>query len=107
MKSKKILFLTLLIFLSSCSTMKEGFSNQKKNSSDEFLVEKKSPLVMPPNYDDLPIPNTNQIEPEDKDGSQKLKKLISSNENNENSEVDLDSNGQGIENSILKKIKNK
>ena len=30
--------------------MKDGFSNQKKNNSDEFLVEKKSPLVMPPDY---------------------------------------------------------
>ena len=33
-------------------------SNKKKNGSDEFLVEKKSPLVMPPNYDELPIPTT-------------------------------------------------
>ena len=40
-----LLVLSLLIF--SCGAVKEGFSNQKKNSSDEFLVEKKSPLVMP------------------------------------------------------------
>ena len=30
--------------------------NQKKRSTDEFLVEKKSPLVMPPDYNELPIP---------------------------------------------------
>ena len=30
--------------------------NQKKSSTDEFLVEKKSPLVMPPDYNELPIP---------------------------------------------------
>ena len=53
-----LLVLSLLIF--SCGAVKEGFSNQKKNSSDEFLVEKKSPLVMPPDYNELPIPNTNE-----------------------------------------------
>ena len=30
---------------------------KKKSSSDEFLVEKKSPLVLPPNYGELPLPN--------------------------------------------------
>ena len=31
---------------------------QKKNNSDEFLVEKKSPLLMPPDFDELPVPNS-------------------------------------------------
>ena len=48
------------MFLASCSTIKEGFENQKKNSSDEFKVEKKSPLVMPPNYEVLPLPDDNK-----------------------------------------------
>ena len=39
-----IIFLNFFLFFSSCSSMKEGFSNQKRNNSDEFLVEKKSPL---------------------------------------------------------------
>ena len=51
-----ILISSVLIFY-SCGTIKEGFSNQKKNNSDEFLVEKKSPLVMPPDYNKLPVPN--------------------------------------------------
>ena len=55
---KLIIILNLFLFLLSCGTMKEGFSNQKKNSSDEFLVEKKVPLVMPPNYNELPEPTT-------------------------------------------------
>ena len=42
---KKIKIYTLIIFffiaLQSCGTVKDGFSSQKKNSSDEFLVEKK------------------------------------------------------------------
>ena len=51
-----ILIATVLLF-SSCSSLKEGFVNQKKNNSDEFLVEKKSPLVMPQDYNELPIPD--------------------------------------------------
>ena len=52
---KLFIFINLILFVNSCGTIKEGFSNQKKNNSDEFLVEKKSPLVMPPDYNDLPI----------------------------------------------------
>ena len=61
MKKINSLFLLYLFFtLVSCGTFKEGFKNQKKDSSDEFLVEKKSPLVMPPDYNELPIPNNNK-----------------------------------------------
>ena len=57
MKYIKIYFLIQIIFLfTSCSTLKDGFKNQKKGNSDEFLVEKKSPLIMPPDYGELPIP---------------------------------------------------
>jgi hypothetical protein len=54
---KKFITLNILLILCSCGAIKEGFSNQKKNSSDEFLVEKKSPLVQPPSYGELPIPS--------------------------------------------------
>ena len=54
-----IIFLNFILFFSSCSSMKEGFSNQKRNNSDEFLVEKKSPLITPPDYNDLPVPSSN------------------------------------------------
>ena len=58
MKNLKIfIFLNIaILLLTSCSTVKKGFQNPKKNNSDEFLVEKKSPLVMPPDFDELPIP---------------------------------------------------
>ena len=55
---KFFLILSLYILVSSCGTVKEAFTNQKKNSSDEFLVEKKSPLTMPPDYNDLPVPKS-------------------------------------------------
>ena len=105
MKKIKIYTLTILFFLTlqSCGTIKEGFSSQKKNSSDEFLVEKKSPLVMPPDFDELPTPKTNETELEENSNS--IKSLISSNEepsaSTQNNEIN-----QNLENSILKKIKN-
>ena len=92
--------ISIAIILSSCSTIKDGFSNQKKNNSDEFLVEKKSPLVMPPDYNELPIPNEEKTEKETKD----IKSLISKSKQEEISE-DLNKKNSSFEGSILKKIK--
>ena len=95
-----ILIATVLLF-SSCSSLKEGFVNQKKNNSDEFLVEKKSPLVMPPDYNELPIPNEESINKE----SNEIKSLISKSKNGENEE-NFDEKSSSFEGSILEKIKN-
>ena len=54
---KIFLLLSLIVLFSSCETAKKAFINQKKTSSDEFLVEKKDPLILPPNYDELPSPD--------------------------------------------------
>ena len=103
MKKINLLFILgiSLIILSGCNTVKKGFKNPKKNSSDEFLVEKKSPLVMPPEFNELPIPNQN------KDSSQKqennIKNLISDNNGN----TDQEASNSDLEGSILSKIKNK
>lgn len=92
--------ISIAIILSSCGTIRDGFSNQKKNNSDEFLVEKKSPLVMPPDYNELPIPNEEKIEKETKD----IKSLISKSKQEEINE-DLNKKNSSFESSILKKIK--
>jgi hypothetical protein len=103
MKKFNLLFILgiALIILSGCNTVKKGFKNPKKNSSDEFLVEKKSPLVMPPEFNELPIPNQNE------DTSQKqqnnIKNLISDNNGN----TDQEASNNDLEGSILSKIKNK
>ena len=101
---KLLIFFQLILFLYSCSTIKEGFTNQKKSSSDEFLVEKKSPLVMPPDYNDLPLPDQNNEMAETNED--KIKDLVTKN-NNENAEMNNAEDGNSnIEQSILKKIKN-
>ena len=105
MKNFKILLIFLLIFLSfnSCGTIKEGFSMQKKDNTDEFLVEKKNPLKVPPNYDELPVP-TSSDNLEDQ-GNDEIKDIIS---NNENVSEDVDTGVQGntnLEKILLDKIK--
>tara|TARA_Y100000996_G_scaffold404574_1_gene378819 strand:- start:199 stop:501 length:303 start_codon:yes stop_codon:yes gene_type:complete len=53
---KIIIYFLFLNLLSACESAREGFSLKKEDNSDEFLVEKKNPLVMPPDYENLPKP---------------------------------------------------
>ena len=50
---KVLLTIIILSFLNSCQSVSEGFTLKKKNIGDEFLVEKKNPLVLPPDYSKL------------------------------------------------------
>ena len=92
--------LTFLLLSYSCGAVKEGFSNQKKNNTDEFLVEKKSPLQMPPNFDELPVPNSSSDVM--KNDNQAVKNLITKQENNN---LDPSSTNKSFEKSLLEKIK--
>ncbi len=52
------------IFLASCQSIKDGLSGRKTENSDEFLVKKKNPLVMPPKFMELPKPKEETFEKE-------------------------------------------
>ena len=52
------------IFLTSCQSIKDGLSGRKSENSDEFLVKKKNPLVMPPKFMELPKPQEENFEKE-------------------------------------------
>ena len=99
---KFFLILSLYILVSSCGTVKEAFTNQKKNSSDEFLVEKKSPLVMPPDYKDLPVPNTDKNVEEN---SNNIESLITNNEKGDKKDNNSEGSDQNLEKTLLNKIK--
>tara|TARA_B100000003_G_scaffold161766_1_gene147572 strand:+ start:293 stop:619 length:327 start_codon:yes stop_codon:yes gene_type:complete len=105
---KKIKFIILIsilsILLQSCGTLKEGFKSQKKNSTDEFLVEKKSPLVMPPEFEELPIPKIDDdIDSfNNENNSNNIEKLISNNDSEVSNSVEPNEN---FEKSILNQIK--
>ena len=97
---KKLINFFLIIV--SCGTVKEAFTNQKKNSADEFLVEKKSPLVMPPDYNELPVPQKKtQITVEENE----IKTLIIKSEMEINKQKDKNIS-QTFEESVLGKMKN-
>ena len=97
-----ILILALFL-LQNCSTIKEGFTSQKKNSVDEFLVEKKSPLVMPPDFEELPVPGVETVT-EDEDQSE-IKSLLSSDNKKPNNKANTTQKPTTLEGSILEKIK--
>ena len=105
MKDLKILILiNILLILSSCGTMKEGFTNQKKNNSDEFLVQKKSPLVMPPEYGQLPTPKQ-EVNKTESMNSTSVKNLLLSEENNSTNLKEESDINKNFEEKLLEKIK--
>ena len=94
-------FLLILILLSSCGSIKSGFVNSKKDNSDEFLIEKKMPLKMPPAFNKLPSPSQqNQVID---DG---IKSLISKNEKSVKNQSISDEVSQNTKKTLLEKIKN-
>ena len=100
-KLKKFILLNFILLLASCGTMKSAFENQKKNNTDEFLVEKKSPLVMPPDFNELPIPKEKEIQ---KDINETEFKLLITQDNQEIKSNEKDIN-KSFEELLLDKIK--
>ena len=94
---KNINLVLIFLILTSCG----GFK-LKKTEVDEFLVEKKSPLVLPPDYGKLPLPD-GQKEPEDNEEVLNLKEVLS--KNNKSKSEKNQNNNSSIEKSILDKIK--
>ena len=104
-KFKNFIYLTtLVVILSSCSGVKESFTNQNKNSSDEFLVQKKSPLVMPPDFNQLPIPSSELDENILENDNDFEKLIINSKTETFDSETETES-FKNFEEFIIKKIK--
>ena len=55
--NKNLIISSLLLFiLLGCQNVKNTLSLKKDESVDEFLIEKKNPLVLPPDYSELPVP---------------------------------------------------
>ncbi len=104
---KQIIGLSVLLFLlAGCQSAQDAFTLKKKSSVDEFLVEKKSPLVLPPDYGKLPIPNQNSTSGSSKTDDKKETEILVSNSNKELlPKIEKNSKPTSIEKSILEKIK--
>ena len=99
--NKFYLLFIILILTTSCQSVKEGLTMQKKNNSDEFLIEKKNPLVLPPDYGKLPEPNTSELKGKKKETNEielLLNNGVKNNSNNSNKK-------STVEEIILKEIK--
>ncbi len=100
----KNFFLIIFLFtLCSCQGVKDALSGKKYENSDEFLVIKKNPLVLPPNFNELPTPkdvaDITQIE----NIENEIEDLLSSVKNNE--EILESSSSSDTEDFVLEKIK--
>ena len=100
----KKFFLIILFFnfVYSCGSVSEGFKLKKGNTGDEFLVEKKNPLVLPPEYNDLPKPGNIQDVNKNENSSFEISTEDDNNLSEKNQEV---SEANSTEEFILKNIK--
>ena len=108
-KNNYPIFLLIFIFLfSGCQDIKKGMTGKNIDQGEEFLVIKKNPLVVPPDFEKMPIPK-NEIE---KSNSTKVennqdndfKKLLKTQDQNIDISDSIENTGD-IEKKIIDKIK--
>jgi len=100
-KHRIIVLLFSLIFLSSCQSVKDAVSGKKSKGADEFLVQKKNSLVLPPDFESLPKPET-EITDKQEVESDRIKNLIV---NQSTKKKDIKTDSTSTEKFILDKIK--
>ena len=96
-----------MFFLESCGTwdqVKKGLTGQKTSSTDEFLVEKKDPLIKPPNFEELPVPGSDSSNTSSLESDTELQSL--KNLEIEQESYELEESGS-TESNILKRIRKK
>lgn len=96
---KSFITFAILFLLLSCQATKDGLTGKKRTNADEFLVEKKNPLVLPPRFGDLPSPDES-VDTDDTDDIEDL--LISSGSEQSDEDIKINSD---IEKIILKEIR--
>ena len=95
-----LLYIFFAFFLHSCGTMSEAgkvLRNEKIKTTDEFLVKKREPLVLPPDYDVLPKPGMSQRKLDNSKGIDTILKIPNQTESSK-------SNASSVEQSIINKI---
>jgi hypothetical protein len=102
MLKKTIYIMVLIFFATSCadtfSSVKRGLTGAKADSGDEFMVRKKDPLILPPDFENLPTPDERILAVEE----------FSIFEDKLEISIEDDSSGSSsVESSILKKIQSK
>lgn len=99
-----IIFFLITACAASWEDVKKGLGGAKRTSTDEFLVRKKEPLVMPPKWKNLPEPGGVMKSDDEVREATDIEELIKLGKNKESSTNYEQGNGN-LEESILKKIK--
>ena len=98
---KKInLLLIIYFFLVSCGSLSNSgkvLRNEKIKTTDEFLVKKKEPLVLPPDYNKIPEPGS--ISKNTEEEQDKIKKILNAPKKS------INSNASSTEESIINRIR--
>ena len=115
-----IIALTFLFIVSACTKIAEGMTGSKRSkSSDEFFVHKKKPLVLPPDFNNMPMPKPTQKKQTQENDIENILGIKNQTQNdneindiedllktkkNTNSNTSQSASDKSLENSILKKI---
>jgi len=99
---KNFIFIFIFIFLSNCQGLrnfKKAMTGQKVNTTDEFLIKKKDPLILPPQHDKLPLPKSGDFQ-EKKENV--IKSILKTGKN---SETKKSSSMSNVEKKILEELR--
>jgi len=112
-----LIILVTLFTLPGCQSVQDGLTGKKKVGTDEFLVKKKNPIVLPPDYFKLPVPINENEALSKKKGSEELnefdiEKILKGNSSNKINKSNCENNtsksecvvSKSLEKSVLKKI---
>ena len=98
MKKINIILILLFFLLVSCGNAGKILRNEKITTTDEFLVKKKGPLVLPPDYEKIPVPGSTSKKEESEED--KIKKILQSSNKSKPKKK-----SSSIENTILENIR--
>ena len=105
MLKKTVFLLSTFFLITSCAgswdSVKRGITGEKRVSTDEFFIQKKDPLILPPDYENLPSPDERAAAIEEVSNFEKVL----------GTSIEEDTSASGssgsTEQSILKKIQSK
>ena len=99
--NKLLIIFTMVIILNACGGLSDAgkvLRNEKTRTTDEFLVKKRDPLILPPDYSKLPAPDTLKQSEKEKDNKIKNILKIPKGQNSNNSKA------SSVEQLIIEKI---
>jgi len=99
-----VFIIFLLSLLNACQSLKDGLQgNKKSKSAEEFLIEKKNPLVLPPDFAKMPKPTSEGDKNQEK--IFEIEDILRKKDNIIKPNIPTKDN-TNLKSSIIKKIKN-